>query len=104
LINITSDVGGYKNNDLGRQRGLAAFYGCPQVKAVLGGIGESARMFYDEMQATVNRAAQLVPEPPAPGNAEGYARWAALTLDIGRRRCASSAGRRWPTRRSGWTR
>jgi hypothetical protein len=42
-------------------------------------------MFYDEMQATVNRAAELLPEPPAPGNAEGYARWAALTLDIGRR-------------------
>ena len=41
-------------------------------------------MFYEEMQATVDRAAELLPEPPSAGNPEGYARWEALTLDTGR--------------------
>lgn len=41
-------------------------------------------MFYDEMQVTVDRAAELLPDPPRPGNPEGYARWEALTLDTGR--------------------
>jgi hypothetical protein len=42
------------------------------------------RMFYEEMQVTVDRAAELLPDPPRPGNLEGYARWEALTLDTGR--------------------
>lgn len=42
------------------------------------------RMFYDEMQVTVDRAAALLPDPPQPGDPEGYARWEALTLDTGR--------------------
>lgn len=41
-------------------------------------------MFYDEMQVTVDRAAAMLPDPPRPGNLEGYARWEALTLDTGR--------------------
>jgi hypothetical protein len=41
-------------------------------------------MFYDEMQVTVDAAAAMLPDPPPPGNLEGYARWEALTLDTGR--------------------
>lgn len=40
-------------------------------------------MFYEEMQTIVDRAAALLPDPPGPGNPEGYARWAALTIDTG---------------------
>jgi hypothetical protein len=42
-------------------------------------------MFYEEMRVTVDRAAELLPEPPCPGSAEVYERWEALTLDAGRR-------------------
>jgi hypothetical protein len=42
-------------------------------------------MFYEEMRWTVDRAAELLPEPPRWDNPEGYARWEALTLDTGRR-------------------
>lgn len=42
-------------------------------------------MFYEEMRVTVDRAAELLPEPPCSGSAEIYERWEALTLDAGRR-------------------
>jgi hypothetical protein len=35
------------------------------------------------MQTIVDQAAELLPEPPRPGNREGYAGWTALTIDTG---------------------
>jgi hypothetical protein len=40
-------------------------------------------MLYEEVQYLIDRAAELLPDPPSPGNAEGYAGWAALTLGTG---------------------
>jgi hypothetical protein len=42
-------------------------------------------MCYEEIRLTVDRAAELLPEPPRWDNPDGYARWEALTLDTGRR-------------------
>jgi hypothetical protein len=55
------------------------------VGGLASGRKRGSAVFYDEVQATVNRAAELLPEPPLPGYAEGYARWEALTVDVGRR-------------------
>jgi hypothetical protein len=42
-------------------------------------------MFYEEVRAVVDRAAELLPEPPRPGNAGAYGQWEALTIDTCRR-------------------
>jgi hypothetical protein len=42
-------------------------------------------MWYDEVRAVVDRAAELLPEPPRAGDARGWAGWEELTLDTGRR-------------------
>jgi hypothetical protein len=40
-------------------------------------------MVYEETQVIVDRAAELLPDPPRPDNSAGYAGWAALTIDTG---------------------
>jgi hypothetical protein len=40
-------------------------------------------MRYEDMQVLVDQAAELLPEPPLPGNRDGYAGWTALTIDTG---------------------
>lgn len=42
-------------------------------------------MFYNDVQAIVDRAAELMPEPPRSGDPQGCARWEALMIDTGRR-------------------
>lgn len=42
-------------------------------------------MFYEDVQAIVDRAAELLPEPPRPGDPEGRARWEDLLIATGRR-------------------
>jgi hypothetical protein len=42
-------------------------------------------MFYEEVQAIVDRAAELLPEPPRPGQHDAYGQWEALAIDTGRR-------------------
>jgi hypothetical protein len=42
-------------------------------------------MFYEDVQDVVDRAAELLPEPPRPGDLEGRARWEDLLIATGRR-------------------
>jgi hypothetical protein len=42
-------------------------------------------MLFEEMQVIVDRAAELLPDPPGPCDPQGYASWAALTVDTGYR-------------------
>src|SRR5215470_3369688 len=42
-------------------------------------------MFYEEVRAIVDRAAELLPEPPHPRISGAYGRWAELVADTGRR-------------------
>jgi hypothetical protein len=42
-------------------------------------------MFYEDAQAIVDRAAELMPEPPRSGDLDGCARWEDLVVATGRR-------------------
>jgi hypothetical protein len=42
-------------------------------------------MFYEDVQAVVDRAAELLPEPPRPGDWQARARWEDLLIATGRR-------------------
>jgi hypothetical protein len=41
-------------------------------------------MRYEEMQILVDQAAELLPNPPGPGDRDGYVGWRELTVDTGR--------------------
>jgi hypothetical protein len=41
-------------------------------------------MWYDEVRAVIDQAAELLPEPPPAGDVSGRAGWEELTLDTGR--------------------